>query len=223
MKIRGIRKWIFAGTCAILAACANITINVYFPEKDVKQAYKSLDDMLLHQEGGDKAPAPAAPENGPAEKKEDPVKPQSRLVPEGISISFISTACAAENVADDLAIEISSAPEVVKAYDEMRGRLPQLNALRQNGAVGETNQGLVSVRDKAKGAAAEPVVKAENNNRKTVITAMAKAILKINRQDTKKIPGNVMAQAAAVYADSKREAAKPGWWIQLANGNWVQK
>ena len=48
MKLK-ILKWIIAACCGVIAACAIITVNVYFPEKDVKQAYKSLDDMLLHQ------------------------------------------------------------------------------------------------------------------------------------------------------------------------------
>ena len=66
-------KWFVTGCCGILAACAIITVNVYFPEKDVKQAYKSLDDMLLHQ--GD-AKIPGRPGTARAkERGEAPVKP----------------------------------------------------------------------------------------------------------------------------------------------------
>jgi hypothetical protein len=219
MKIQGFFKWLLAGSCGLLAACAIITVNVYFPDKDVKQAYKSLDDMLLHQGEGDKGNAPAAP---PAEKNEV-VKPQTKLLPGDFSLSLVSEACAAENVADELAVELAGMPEVNKAYDEMRSRLSQLNKLRDGGVVGETNQGLVTVRDKAKGAAAEPLVKAENDNRKAVITGMAKAMLKLKKKETKSIPGEVLKQASTVYADAKREASKAGWWIQLGNGNWVQK
>jgi hypothetical protein len=32
-----------------------------------------------------------------------------------------------------------------------------------------------------------------------------------------------MGKAAATYAETRRDAAKPGWWIQLPNGRWVQK
>ena len=35
------------GALLSFAACAIITVNVYFPEKDVKAAYKSLEDDLL--------------------------------------------------------------------------------------------------------------------------------------------------------------------------------
>ena len=40
-------KWLCAGLCIFLAACAIITVNVYFPEKDVKEAYKALEKELM--------------------------------------------------------------------------------------------------------------------------------------------------------------------------------
>ena len=33
----------------------------------------------------------------------------------------------------------------------------------------------------------------------------------------------LLGQAAKTYADTKREAARTGWWQQLPNGRWVQK
>ena len=212
-----ISKWLAAGFCALLASCAIITVNVYFPDKDVKQAYKSLDDMLLKKDG-DKAPA---------EQKAPEGKPQSRLLPGGFDFSLIPSAHAADSQADELAIELSSMPEVLKAYDEMKTRLPMLDALRDSGAVGETNQGLVAVRDKSKITPQdEALVKAEVENRKTVITGMARAILKISKQSESKAALNqLLGKAAATYAETRREAAKPGWWVQTAapGGRWVQK
>jgi len=35
--------------------------------------------------------------------------------------------------------------------------------------------------------------------------------------------GQLMNKAAAIYADLKREESKPGWWMELADGRWVQK
>ncbi len=216
-------KLLATAVCGLLAACAIITVTVYFPEKAVKQAYKSLDDMLLKQDGTkggtDQGPAPAAP----AGEQQQPPKPQSRLlVPD---FSLVKTAYAAEaNVADELAVELSSMPDVLKAYDEMNRRLPELSRLRESGAVGETNQGLVTIRDKAKGAGKEELVKAENENRKTVITGMARAILKVNRQPvTDAGVKQVLGKAAATYAATKQDGARAGWWIQLPNGRWVQK
>lgn len=218
-------RWLFAGCCGLLAACAIITVNVYFPEKDVKQAYKSLDEMLLKQGGGAKEGAqPSAGTPEPAVPPAEPAgKPQSRLLlPRGFAL--VGTAFAAEPIADELAVEISNMPDVLKAYDEMKARLPELNGLRDSGAVGETNQGLVTIRDKAKGAGKDALVKAENDNRKTVITGMAKAILKLDKQAVSDAGmKQVLPKAAATYADTRRDAAKAGWWIQLPNNRWVQK
>lgn len=213
--------WLLAGLCGLLVSCAIITVNVYFPEKAVKEAYKSLDEMLLKNDGtivpnGDKQPAveQQTPQPGPQSSLSD-------LLP---VLSFTSVAHAAES-GDDLAIELGSMPEVVAAYAEMSKRQSALNALFGSGAVGLTSQGLVTVRDKTKVSAQdEGVVSAENRDRKTVIGSMAKAILKITRQEaTKSALDQTMGKAAATYAETRRESAQAGWWMQLQNSKWVQK
>lgn len=214
-------KWMSAALCGLLASCAIITVNVYFPEKDVKQAYKSLDEMLLKQ-GNEATPGEEKPAGG--EEKKEEGKPVSSLSGGSFHFSLVSEALAQEPVADELAVELAGMPEVLKAYDEMKARLSRLNALRDSGAVGENKGGLISVRDKAKLNGGEALVKAENDNRKTVISGMAKAILTINKQAvTDKGIKQVLGKAAATYADIRREAARPGWWVELPNGRWVQK
>jgi hypothetical protein len=55
---------------------------------------------------------------------------------------------------------------------------------------------------------------------------MAKALQKITerKQPGAKVKFNdLMGKAAATFADVRRDEAKPGWWIELANGRWVQK
>lgn len=218
-------KWIIMAACGFFASCAIITVNVYFPEKDVKQAYKSLDEMLLKQEGGkpavEKSPG-EAPTPAP-EKKDSPVSSLPRW---GIGLSLVPTAWAAEGIADELAIEMAGMDDVIKAYEQMKERLPLLNALREKGAVGEANDGRVVVRDAATLGDRQKLVEDENGNRKTVITGMAKALLKINKlPETKENLGQVLGQSARTYADTKREEARPGWWVQMPgkNGRWVQK
>jgi len=227
MKTRFL-KWLLVTACFLLAACAVITVNVYFPEKAAKEAYKSLDDMLL-KNAGDKTPAgepaagqPAAPTEPQAAP---PEKPQSSILFELPSFSLVAAAYAADSDADALAIEMSSMPEVLKAYDDMNRRLPRLNQLFASGAVGLTNQGLISVREKSKVSAQdESLVAAENGSRKIVVGSMAKAIVKLSKQkESKAALDQVMGKAASTYADTKRDAAQPGWWVQLQNGRWVQK
>lgn len=219
--MKTLMKSLLALCCFLFAACAVITVNVYFPEKAAKEAYKSLDEMLLKP--GEKAPAgqkaPAATPSLPE------AKPQSSIFNELPRLSLVPSAYAADNEADALAIELSSMPEVLKAYDEMSARLPKLTQLFGNGAIGLTNQGLVTVRDKSKVTAQdEGMIAGENQSRKTVVMSMAKAIIKLNKQkESKAALDQVMAKAAATFADTKREAAQPGWWVQLQNGRWVQK
>ena len=215
-------KWLLAGACGLLTACAIITVNVYFPGEDAREAYKSLDGMLLKNSEGIKPDGEKPPL---LEQKSPETKPQSRLFDGMPSISFCSVAHAASNFSDDLAVEIAGMPEVLKAYEEMNQRLPRLSALFNSGAVGLTSQGLITVRDKTKITDQdEKLVHAENQSRKTVVGGMAKAIIKLTKQkSTEATMEQVLGKAAATYAETKREAAKPGWWIQLANSRWVQK
>ncbi|MSM41057.1 MAG: DUF1318 domain-containing protein [Geobacter sp.] len=221
MKTR-ILKLLLSCGCALLASCAIITVNVYFPEKAVKDAYKSVDEMLL-KGSADKPGADVPP---PATEQTPPeTKPQSRLLDRLPRLALVGEAQAAENYADDLAVELASMPEVDKAYDEMSKILPKITALLESGAIGLTNQGLVTVRDKTKMTPQdETLIKAENESRKTVVNGMAKAILKLNKQkESAEALNQIRGKAAATYAEIKREAAKPGWWTQLPNGRWVQK
>jgi hypothetical protein len=214
-------KWLLVGMSGLLAACAIITVNVYFPEKAVKEAYKSLDDMLL-KDGDGKAPGAVKQPGGSPGVTDG--KPQSSLFNLLPAFSFCGVAHAAENYGDDLAVELAGMPEVDKAYADMSSRMPRLNILFDTAAVGLTSQGLVTVRDKTKITAQdEQLVNSENQSRKLLVNSMAKAILKITKvQESKAALDQVLGKAAATYADTRREAAKPGWWIQLANGRWVQ-
>jgi uncharacterized protein len=214
-------KWLLAGGCVLLVSCAVITVNVYFPEKAVKDAYKSLDDVLLKKEGPNVPKDEMQPAGEPQPLQPGPQSSLPDILP---AFSFTAVAHAAEN-GDDLAIELGSMPEVVSAYAEMNQRRSALATLFDNGAVGLTNQGLVTVRDKGKVTAQdEALVSAENKSRKTVIGSMAKVILKITKQEaTKAALDQTMGKAAATYAETRRESAKTGWWMQLQNGKWVQK
>jgi hypothetical protein len=214
-------KWLLTGGCGLLVSCAIITVNVYFPEKAVKDAYKSLDEMLLKTDGQNLPVGEKQPSLGPKPLQPGPQSSLPIIFPD---FSLTAVAHAAEN-GDDLAIELGSMPEVASAYAEMSQRQSALNALFNSGAVGLTSQGLVTVRDKAKATSQdEVIVSSENKSRKTIVGSMAKAILKITKQEaTKAALDQTIGKAAATYAETRRESAKAGWWIQLQNGKWVQK
>jgi uncharacterized protein YdbL (DUF1318 family) len=216
------KKMVVSLLCVLIASCAFITVNVYFPEKDVKQAYKSLDDMLLNQGGKNSPKENAAPEGEPKPSGE---KPTSFLEYNHLfNVSFVRDAYADEDIGKRLAEELSQMPDVQKAYADIRSHIPQLQALFGSGAIGEGSGGNIVVLDKSKLGENQALVDSVNNDRKTVISAMAKATLKItgqpeNAQTLKK----ALTDSAKTFASVRQEKAKPGWFIQLPNGRWVQK
>lgn len=191
----------------IVASCAVITVNIYFPEKDVKEAYKSLEKELM----------------APAEKKEEK-KPEGK--PESsLKFEFLSSAYAQEaGLADKIADLVKKMPDVVNAYKEMGAMVADTDRLRDSGLVGEGKDGLLVVREKSLSPADQRIVDAENANRKTVINGMAKAIVRINRaQETPDNLRQVTPQAASQFSAIRRDSAKKGWWVQDPNGNWGKK
>jgi uncharacterized protein YdbL (DUF1318 family) len=191
----------------IIASCAVITVNIYFPEKDVKEAYKVLEKELM-------APSEKGEEQKPAGKPESSIR-----------FEFVSTADAQEaGMADKIADAVKKMPDVVNAYKEMGARIADTDRLRDSGSAGESNNGLLVEREKGFSAADKKIVDAENENRKTVINGMTRAIIRINRQpETPDNISQVKPQATRQFAAIRRDSAKKGWWIQDENGNWVRK
>ncbi len=190
-----------------VAACAVITVNIYFPEKDVKEAYKVLEKELM-------APSEKGEEQKPAGKPESSIR-----------FDFVSTADAQEaGMADKIADAVKKMPNVVNAYKEMGARIADTDRLRDSGSAGESNNGLLVEREKGFSAADKKIVDAENENRKTVINGMTRAIIRINRQpETPDNISQVKPQATRQFAAIRRDSAKKGWWIQDENGNWTRK
>jgi len=194
----------------MLLSCAIITVNIYFPEKDVREAYKELEKELMTPGGQGKEP-----------KTNPEGKPESSH-----RFELIASAQAQESgMADNIAQIVRKMPEVVNAYKEMGARLPEIDRLRDSGAVGEGNNGMLAVRDeKALTPDGRRLVTMENENRRTVMNGMARAIIRINR-----VPENaqnlkqVEPQAVEQFAGLRRDSAKNGWWIQDPNGNWARK
>jgi len=192
--------------CFIIASCAVITVNIYFPEKDVKEAYKVLEKELMDTD------------KKPGETQEG--KPQSSL-----GFEFVPSLYAQESgLADKISEIVKKMPDVVEAYRQMGTRIADTDRLRDSGAVGEGNNGLLVEREGSLSPADKNIVEMENANRKTVMNGMAKAIIRINR-----VPENeqnlrqVVPQATQQFASIRRDSAKKGWWVQDPNGNWSRK
>jgi uncharacterized protein YdbL (DUF1318 family) len=199
------RKIFIFGLITFLVSCAVITVNIYFPEKDVKEAYKSLEDELMK---------PEKPQKGKSDKK------QSIL-----NIDIVTPLYAQEEgLAKKITETIKKMPEVIDAYRRMRGRLEEIDRLRDSGVVGEGNNGLLLNRSNSLSEEERKLIQNENEDRKIVMKGMAKAIVKINGlPDNESNIKQVMPQAVKQFVSVKREKAKSGWWIQDDDGKWYKK
>jgi len=201
-------KFLMGALFFMMVSCAIITVNIYFPEKDVKEAYKALEEELM------------SPDEQKTDEKQPEAKPES-----SIRFEFVSSAYAQESgVAEQITEIIKKMPDVVDAYKEMGARIADTDRLRDSGIVGEGNNGLLVVREGVLTPTDKKIVDMENKNRKTVINGMAKAIIRINRQpDNEENMNQVRPQAVEQFAAVRRDSAKAGWWIQDPNGNWSKK
>jgi uncharacterized protein YdbL (DUF1318 family) len=191
----------------VLVSCAVITVNIYFPEKDVKEAYKSLEKELMK------------PDTELDQKKPEG-KPESSLRFEIIESAYAQESGQAERISET----VRKMPDVVNAYKQIGARLADVDKLRDRGAVGESKNGLLVVREGTISPADQKLIDQENENRKTIIKGMAKAIIRINRdQENEANLNKVMPQSAEQFAGIRRDSAKKGWWIQDPNGNWSKK
>lgn len=102
-----------------------------------------------------------------------------------------------------------SAQDLGTVREQMRQRLPELDALKASGAVGEDNRGYVSVRE-SKGNAAR-VVEAENADRRVVYASIAKRT------------GSTLEAVGKARARQIASQSAPGVWLQAEDGRWYQK
>lgn len=205
------------GLSVVLYSCFSITVNVYFPARDVKSAFKTLEHDLM--KGESPAENPQVPGQDVPGKPEP--KPQSMM---RFDIE-VNTACAQDSgeLSESLSEYLKQDPDVVKAYGEMGGRLDYINRLRDQGTLGEGNDGLLKSRGDL-GKKETAAMNQENANRKIIIRSMAKAIVLINGQTVSNAAiDQVLDKAAGQFAAVRADSAKPGWWVQKADGSWVKK
>jgi uncharacterized protein YdbL (DUF1318 family) len=205
--MKGRIKFLTAALFFVMVSCAVITVNIYFPEKDVKEAYKNLEKELMS-----------------TDKKTDDKKPEGK--PESLMrFEFVTSAYAQEaGLADKISEIVKKMPDVVNAYKEMGARIADIDRLRDSRVVGEGKNGLLIVREGTLSDNDKKLFEQENENRRTVMKGMAKAIIRINRVPENEANLNqVMPQAVEQFAAIRRDSAKKGWWIQDTNGNWTKK
>jgi hypothetical protein len=217
----------------LMQACATITVNVYFPAEEVREAYINLEEELLKPQEGE------GPVSGsPPVKKESVPEPQSlRNYPDKplltyrrfirlrskFSLDLSQFAWAQDNIAKEITNKIRNMPVVVRAFQSRGKRLNEIGKMLSDHKVGEGNQGLLVARGDLTDQEGNPF-SAENKDRMIIIDGMARAIVEINGiEPSSENINRVAPQAAEQFAAVRRSEANPGWAIQLPNGSWVTK
>ena len=193
------KRLIWVLTILMTAACANITINVYFPAEKIEQAADVIEDQVrsdvLEQES-------AEPSESTQSKAET-----------GWWDRICPPAYAAEV---DFNIDT---PEIRAITERRKGRFAKIDALLTKGAIGEGKDGYLKEKDirslpLKEIAEARKLVREENKDRKGLYEAIADA----NDIDADKIP-----DIGVEFAQEIREMLRVGQFYQDDEGNWVAK
>lgn len=199
MRIRPVISALFCWSLILFFSC--VTINIYFPEATVK---KIADEIVEEVRKTD-------------EKKKDEVKKvnieaENRLI-QAKTFSLVPAAYAQEEE-----ITVSN-PKIRALKEAIKERFAKFERFYDNGHVGEANDGLVQVREEGAlslkdRAELRSLVKEENEDRKNLYNEVARAL---------EIDSNQIPRVQKIFANSWIEKARPGWWIQKDDGEWIKK
>jgi len=209
-------RWLGTSVAAALLLTACVTINVYFPAAEAKEAAREFVEKVI---GDDAKTTPAKPETRPDSSVpatpggSASLTPVSRRGFDWLSLVGIASAHAQENA--DINIKT---PAIQAIQGRMAERFrSQLQAGFDAGALGLTRDGMIEVRDAGKLALKDRVtttqaVADDNRDRKAVYREIAVA----NGHPEWEV------QIRQTFAQQWIASARGGWWYQDAGG-WKQK
>jgi len=189
----------------------------------VKDLSKKIEDEV-QKEAAAKAqekPAEPAPQDKLPADANAPANPRSAPPSTGGTASLFDTLLGVTPAyADGVANPEVTSPAIRKIIESRASRVASLDKYKGMGVIGENNKALVEVRsldavsDLKARAEAQRLVKEENADRTELFGEIAAA----KKVDTAQIP-----KIQETYAQTIRERAKAGEWIQMPDGAWKQK
>ncbi|MEQ9617650.1 MAG: hypothetical protein RIG61_00570 [Deltaproteobacteria bacterium] len=199
-----------------LVSCATITVNVYFPAEEVREAYSNLEQEFLEEgspaaDGTESAPqSKPVPSPGPQSRAVYPDEPVLRsetkviVIKKGLTLDFSNYAWAQGNISEQITQKIRSMPDVVQAYKRRAQRLSVVNNMLSKGLAVEGNEGLLVIRGSLTPEQTQ-AFNAENSDRQIIIRGMARAIVEINNiEPTPENIEKVLPEAARQFASVRR-------------------
>ena len=192
MNKRSMKVLFLAGLALAILSC--ITVNIYFPEAEVK---KAAEDIVNDVRGTD-------------QQKKDEIKKDA--VAESAGFSLFPPLYAQQ------ATEVST-PGIRALKDAMKARLPQLSPHYDAGRIGEATTGFLqtlnedglSLQDKS---VFRKLVNDENRDRKDLYSQVAAAL---------KVDPSKLVDVQKIFADQWIATARSGWMVQKPDGGWAKK
>lgn len=208
------RRWMGIPVAAVmLTAC--VTINVYFPAAEAKEAAKEFVEKVIGDEAEAKGAQPTEGKpGGQSASLSAPMTPAA-LASRIDWLSLVGIGAAHAQSAPDITIKT---PAIQAIQARMATRFDaQLRAGFDAGALGFAGDGTIVVRDASKLAlkdrvAVNQAVADDNRDRKAVYREVAVANGHAEWEN----------QIRDVFARQWIESARPGWWYQ-SGGAWKQK
>ncbi len=211
------RRWMGVPVVAVMAT-ACVTINVYFPAAEAREAAREFVDKVI---GDEAAPAPVDPKSKDGAKSGGPsamiLSPPSsiRQLASRVDIYALVGIGSAHAQSPDISIKT---PAIQAIQARMAARFnSSLRAGFDAGALGFAGDGTIVVRDAAKlplkdRAGIQQAVAEDNRDRNAVYREVAVA----NGHPEWE------AQIRQVFAQQWAASARSGWWYQ-SGGSWQQK
>lgn len=202
------RRWMGVPVAAVLlAAC--VTINVYFPAAEAREAAKEFVEKVI----GDEVPPAEGDPGAMLLPQSDSVALASRVDFDWLALVGIGTAHA--QAQPDISLKTPAIQAIQARMAERFDR--QLRAGFDAGALGFAADGTIVVRDAGKLALKDRVainqaVADDNRDRKAVYREVAVANGHPEWEN----------QIREVFARQWIASARPGWWYQ-SGGSWKQK
>jgi len=196
-------RWL-TGSAAGLMLVSCVTINIYFPAAAAEKAA----DRIIEDVWG---PAATQSEDKAAPEEQSSLKPNQA---QGVAIAVLNWLVSPASAEVNLNV---SSPAINAVQDKMKSRHTKLKPHYASGAVGLTENGLVTVRD-AKAIAlkdrnkVKALVADENKDRNALYAEIARA----NGHPEWK------ADIQSTFARRWVSKAAGGWWYQ-SGGAWQQK
>ncbi|MDX2481236.1 MAG: DUF1318 domain-containing protein [Desulfuromusa sp.] len=187
------------GLLLALSVISCVTINIYFPAEELRGAA----DKIVNEVWGD-----------PTQDGAEEVAPQTKQTPPGSGFYqlFLPTNAIA---AQDINV---STPAIRAIKESIKNRSTKLINFLNSGNVGLSHDGLLKIRStdglslKQKGQV-NKLVKKENQDRNRLYKEIAVA---------NNFPDKT-GEVQNIFADSWRNQAQKGWYLEKSDGSWVQK